>query len=414
VRVFGGLSRFTLGWRLLAALVLGIAVGIAAGPRSAVLRPLGGLLLALLESLAVPAVVAFVLAGVSGVALRRMGVLGARLVAAFALLSLGATVVGAACAVLIIGTTVAPRVPQSGPPDPLAPPVLLHGWWRPTALTVEHAIPAALVAALLFGLAVAAWRERDPDGPGAKLHAAFRRLADLVTRALGLVLVYAPVGVFALVATTVGSAGGGGARGLASALLAVYLAQAVVSTALVAFAASRGERPRPFLAAIRDALVTALATGSSAASLPVETRSAVLGLRREPASAAFALSLGNALSKAGTATFLGALGAAALVLAGQPAGVVQLLPVVLAATVAALATPPVAGGGFVMLGFVAQQAGLPLDLVALLLGVPFVGKANTPVNALGRLACVAALVPRSGWDEGRALDGRPPRLASSG
>jgi Na+/H+-dicarboxylate symporter len=47
-----------------------------------------------------------------------------------------------------------------------------------------------------------------------------------------------------------------------------------------------------------------------------------------------------------------------------------------------------------MLGFVAQQAGLPLDLVALLLGVRFIGKANTPVNALGRLACVAALIPR--------------------
>lgn len=49
-----------------------------------------------------------------------------------------------------------------------------------------------------------------------------------------------------------------------------------------------------------------------------------------------------------------------------------------------------------MLGFVARQAGLPLDLVALLLALPFVGKANTPVNALGRLACLVALVPRKG------------------
>jgi Na+/H+-dicarboxylate symporter len=131
------------------------------------------------------------------------------------------------------------------------------------------------------------------------------------------------------------------------------------------------------------------------------------GLRREPATAAFVLSLGNALSKAGTAAFLGALGAAALLLAGLPAGTVHLVPVVLASTVAALATPPVAGGGFVMLGFVAQQAGLPLDLVALLLGVPFVGKANTPVNALGRLACVAALVPRGPVQEPARRASRP-------
>jgi Na+/H+-dicarboxylate symporter len=396
------LSRFTLGWRLVAALVLGVAVGIAAGPRSAALRPLGELLLVLLEGLAVPAVVTFVLAGVSGVAPRRMGGLGARLVAAFALLSLAATAVGAACAVLVLGVGTAPRAPGPFPPAPLPPPGLLHGWWRPATLTLEHAIPAALLVALVAGFGVAAWRERDPDGPGAGLHAAFRRLADLVARALGLVLVYLPVGVFALVATAIGSAGGSGARGLALALLAVYAAQAVVSVALVALAAFRGERPRPFLAAIRDALVTAVATGSSAASLPVEMRSAVDGLRREPAAAAFSLSLGTALSKAGTAAFLGALGAAALLLAGLPAGASRLAPVVLAGTVAALATPPVAGGGFVMLGFVAGQAGLPLDLVALLLGVPFVGKANTPVNALGRLACVAALVPRRSSETGAA------------
>ena len=386
-------SRFTLGWRLVAAVGLGVAVGIVAGPRSAALRPLADLLLALLKGLALPAVVAFVLAGVSGVAPRRWGALGARLVAAYALLSLAATAVGVASALLILQAA-APHAAGSAMPAPLPPQGILHGWWSPVTLTLEHAIPPALLAALAAGFAVGAWRERNPDGPGARLHVVFRRFADLVARALGLVLVYLPVGVFALIATAVGSADGAGAQGLALALLAVYAAQAVVSVALVALAAVRGERPRPFLAAIRAALVTALATGSSAASLPVEARAAVDGLGREPAAAAFALSLGTALSKAGTAAFLGALGAAGLLLAGLPVGVPGLAPVVLAATVAALATPPVAGGGFVMLGFVAQQAGLPLDLVALLLGVPFVGKINTPVNALGRLACIAALVPR--------------------
>ena len=102
------LSRFTLGWRLVAAVVLGVAVGITAGPRSAALRPLADLLLALLKGLAVPAVVAFVLAGVSAVAPRRLGALGARLVAAFALLSLAALV---------------PRVNALGRPrDPMGPP----------------------------------------------------------------------------------------------------------------------------------------------------------------------------------------------------------------------------------------------------------------------------------------------------
>jgi Na+/H+-dicarboxylate symporter len=386
------LSRFTLGWRLVAALVLGVAVGIVTGPRSAALRPLGDLLLAFLESLAVPAVVAFVLAGVSGVAPRRMGALGVRLVASFALLSFAAAAVGAACAALVLGAATLPMMPGPALPSPL-PQGIPQGWGRPNRLTLEQVIPVALMAALVIGFGVAVWRQRDPEGPGAKLHAGFKRLADLVARALGLVLIYLPIGVFALVATAVGAAGGAGGRGLA--LFSVYAAQVAVSVALVSLVAWWGERPRRFLTAIREALVTALATGSSVASLPVELKSAVEGLGRERTPAAFALSLGTALSKAGTAAFLGALGAATLLLAGHPAGASRLAVVILAATAAALATPPVAGGGFVMLGFVAQQAGLPLDLVALLLGVPFVGKGNAPVNALGRLACLAALVPRT-------------------
>jgi len=408
-----GKPRFTLGARLVVALVLGVAVGLVAGPRSAALRPLGDLLLALLEGLAVPAVVAFVLAGVSGVAPRRMGSLGVRLVMAFALLSFAAAAVGASCATLILGAATLPVTRGLAAPSLAPPPGVLHGWWRPTTVTLEHMIPAALLAALLVGFAVAVWRQRDPQGPGARLHANFKRFADLVARALGLVLVYLPVGVFALVATAVGAAGGAGARGLALVFLSVYVAQAVVAAALLSLAALWGERPRPFLAAIRDALVTALATGSSAASLPVELRSAVEGLDRQRVAAAFTLSLGTALSKAGTAAFLGALGAATLLLAGLPAGASRLAPVVLAAAAAALATPPVAGGGFVMLGFVAQQAGLPLDLVALLLGVPLVGKANAPVNALGRLACLAALVPRAG-SETRAPHDHPQKFRVQG
>lgn len=385
------LSRFSLGWQLAAALLLGLTVGMAAGPRSAILRPLADLQLALLKGLAVPAVVAFALAGVSGVSPRRMGALGLRLVAAFALLSLAATALGAACAILLVEPAKAVSALRQTPQAPLAlpdpPPAS-------AALALDHAIPMALLAALLAGFTVAAWRERDPCGPAAALHGAFRQFAGLVTRAIGLVLVYLPVGVFALVAVAVGGATEGKARGLAGALAGVYAAQGLVSLALVGLAAAGGESPRRFLAAIRDALVAALATGSSAASLPVEMRSAVVGLRRNPASTAFALSLGAALSKTGTAAFLGALGAAALRLAGLPADATHLGPVVLAATAAALVTPPVAGGGFVMLGFAVQHAGLPLDLVPILVALPFVGKANTPVNALGRLACVAALIPR--------------------
>jgi Na+/H+-dicarboxylate symporter len=371
------------------ALVLGAGAGAVLGQRAEALRPLADLLLLLLKVLAVPAVVVSILHGLAGGSLRQLGGLGLRLVAAYGAIAFLATAIGAASAMLMLG---GPRAGdarlarESGQPTG----ALVDGWWRPESLTLEHAIPLALVLSLALGLAIAAWRERDPAGPAVALQAGIRRLHAFVFRLLGVVLLYLPLGVFALVAIAFGQASAQTARAMATALAAVYAAQLVVAGLLVALAPLRA---RDFLSAVRGALVTAFATGSSAASLPVELQAAVRGLGRDPGAAGFALSLGASVCKAGTAAFLGALSLLAMAHSGQPVGWTDVGALVLVGTLAAVATPPVAGGGFVMLGFVVQQAGLPLDVAATLVAVPFVGKGNTPVNALGRLACAARLLP---------------------
>jgi Na+/H+-dicarboxylate symporter len=373
------------GPRLLLALLLGAAAGALVGPRTAVLQPLAEAQLLLLKVLAVPVVVASILKGVGGVSLRQLGGLGLRLAAAYALLALAATTAGAVVAGLLFDVAATPALASGDAGHAGARRPLLAGW--ADGLTLDHAIPIALVAALALALATAAWRERV--GPAAALGRAFLRFHAVTDLALQVVLWLLPLGVFALVAIAVGSASLETARRLGLALVAVYAAQALVALFLLALAPS----PRPLLAAAREALVTAFATGSSAASLPVEQRAAEAGLGRDPATAAFALSLGANVCKAGTAAFLGALSIAAFALSGREATAGELGAVALVATVAAIATPPVTGGGFVMLAFVASQVDLPLDLVAALLALPLVGKANTPLNALGRLVCVARLVP---------------------
>ncbi len=375
----------TTGRALLLALLLGAAAGAMAGPRTAVLQPLAEAQLVLLKVLAVPVVVASILQGVGGVSLRRLGGLGLRLAAAYGLLALAATATGAAVAGLLFDFAATPA-PASGAAGPaVVPRPLLAGW--ADGLTLDHSIPLALLASLALALATSAWRERI--GPAAALRSAFRRFHALTDRALQAALWLLPLGVFALVAVAVGNASLDTARRLGVALVAVYAAQAVVALLLLALAPS----PRALVVAAREALVTAFATGSSAASLPVEQRAAEAGLGRDPAAAAFALSLGANVCKAGTAAFLGALSVATLALSGREATVGEFGAVALVATIAAIATPPVTGGGFVMLAFVASQAGLPLDRVAALLALPLVGKANTPLNALGRLVCVVRLVP---------------------
>ncbi len=380
-----GAGATTTGRGLLVGLLCGAAFGVVAGPRASALQPLAEAQLVLLKALAVPVVVASILTGVGGVSLRQLGGLGLRLVAAYGLLALAATAAGAAVAGLLFGVAARPALAagDAGPGVTRRP--LLAGW--ADGPTLDHAIPIALLVSLALALATSAWRERI--GPAAGLESAFRHFHALTDRALQAVLWLLPLGVFALVAVAVGNASLDTARRLGVALVAVHAAQALVALLLLALAPA----PRALLAAAREALVTAFATGSSAASLPVEQRAAEAGLGRDAAAAALALSLGANVCKAGTAAFLGALSVAAFTLSGREATAGELGAVTLIATVAAIATPPVTGGGFVMLAFVASQVGLPLDLVAALLALPLVGKANTPLNALGRLVCVVRLVP---------------------
>jgi Na+/H+-dicarboxylate symporter len=144
--------------------------------------------------------------------------------------------------------------------------------------------------------------------------------------------------------------------------------------------------------------VTAVATGSSAATLPLELRVAEGPLEVPPAIARTVMPLGTTFSKMGTTAFLGALGVTGGLASGMDVSWGWIALVVGWSTVAGIATPPVSGGGFVMLALVFGQTGVPLAWVPVLTALPFIGKLNTPLNALGRLLLATALKPAAAWE----------------
>lgn len=395
-----------LGTRLVVAFALGAAAGWAFGPRAAALAPLGHLLAIALRVIAPPVVAVYIVHSLSDAGLRHLGRFGPRLLGLFVTLSLAAAAFGQAAALLTRGWLPAAGLPGLAP-APTTGSALASPGWGLASVNADTLLMVAVLVAVPLALAVAALRHRGEGHWASLVHRAAGRAATLLGAAIRGLMEYAPFGVFALAAATF-SGGGAAVAGLSLALVSVYLAHLALGTLLVGLVGlARGE-PLGFLGSSREALTTALVTGSSAATVPVELRTADVHLHVPPSVGGIAIGVGATLCKVGTTAFLGALVVWAATLAGAPVTPGWLLKALVLSTVAGMLTPPVSGGGYVMLGFVVGQFGLPAAVVPLLVGVPFIGKLNTPLNALGRLTCAVLAAPRE------PIEGAAPAGAAAG
>lgn len=383
-----------LGTRLVFAFAAGVATGLVLGPNSTLLAPAARLLVDVLRLLAPIVVATFVLGALSAGSLRGLG--------RTALLAVATCVALAAFAAATGVLTVATLRPV-GPVElmlsphaaaPVAWGTTLTGWLPWQGAGMEKAVPLVFVVTVPAALVIGAWRSAQPTGPANRLHLSLVRASQLVTRILGWVLEYAPIGTFASAAVMVGEFGGAAGRHLGGAMVGVLAAHAALAVLMISAAAALGLHPLRLAVHGREALVTALATGSSAATLPLELRVAEGPLQLPPALARTVMPLGTTFCKVGTTAFIGALGIVGGLTAGLELTWPWLAQVIAWTTVAGLATPPVSGGGFVMLALVFGQTGVPLVWVPVLTALPLIGKLNTPLNALGRLLLAAGL-PRS-------------------
>jgi DAACS family dicarboxylate/amino acid:cation (Na+ or H+) symporter len=212
-------------------------------------------------------------------------------------------------------------------------------------------------------------------------------------RAVELVMAVAPVAAALLMFTlgfrlgldvfvTLGSFVTTVLAGLAILMFAVY---PLVLTGLAR------RSPATFFQAARTAVLTALATSSSAATLPMTLKATAGGLRVPEEIAGFTVPLGAALHRNGTALWTSV---AVLFIArafGIELTLSQLIVVALMAVVAAMVAPSVPGGVTALVAMVLGMTGVPMEGVALVLGVDRVlDMCRTTVNVAGNI--VAATV----------------------
>jgi len=249
-----------------------------------------------------------------------------------------------------------------------------------------------IVFALLFGIAIAL-----SGKAGERVASLFEDLSEVIMRLVAILMNLAPYGVFALLATlftTVSLETFGNLIVYFLVVLAVLFLHALV-TYPVMLKLLTGLNPIIFLKKMRDAAIFAFSTASSNATIPVtlETATKKMGVKNSIAS--FTVPLGATINMDGTAIMQGVATVFIAQVFSQDLTLADYVTVVLTATLASIGTAGVPGVGLIMLAMVLDQVGLPVEGIALIIGVDrLLDMTRTAVNVTGD-SMVSIIVAKS-------------------
>jgi DAACS family dicarboxylate/amino acid:cation (Na+ or H+) symporter len=401
--------------RILAAMALGVALGVAArhwlepelaGQLSHYVLDVGKLILRLLSMIALPLIFvaivhALLVADVGARTARRLAVL-------LITNTLVAIVIGLLVAnVLQPGAAAAPAVaPQAAFPhldlwDELKRklPESFFGALVPNWATGQQDIIPAILIAVGLGVAMRRVRERGDSRRGVDAIAElFETFYRIFLTALEWIVDLVPFAVLAIVMHVVATQGLAPFASLLRFVGAVLTALSLQAAYyLLRVRLQSWVRPMDFLRGGSEALLTAFSTASSTASAPINYHCLRyrIGLREE--SATMGALVGSNFNNDGTALYeaMGPLYISQML--GQPVPLLRQPLVAFMAVIASVGAPGIPEAGLVTMVLVFQAVGLPTEYVALLLPIDwFLDRCRTAVNVMGDMsvACV--------------LDGRTP------
>ncbi len=142
--------------------------------------------------------------------------------------------------------------------------------------------------------------------------------------------------------------------------------------------------PWAFFKGTRTALITAFATSSSSATMPLSMKCAQENLGVRPQTAGFVIPLGTQLNMDGTALYEAAAALFVANLVGLDLNLTQQIIVCLTAMIASLGAPGIPSAGMVTMIMVLQSVGLPAEAIAILLPIDrLLDTVRTVVNVQG-------------------------------
>ena len=407
------LVRGRLWLQVMVGMVLGIATGIVMGPTVGWLDPAiaatasdwlafpGKLFLALIQMIVIPLVFASIIRGLAATEdLEQLRRIGLRAVLYFIATTALAIVIGLAVASVIkpgtyidsqnlqtslgalptaVETNAASGIELKELPQKII--TLLPA--NPLNSMVESNMLQVVIFAMMVGIALVMMVPAQAK-PMLDLLGSLQEVCMTVVRwAMWL----APIAVFGLLAQLTAKLGLNALLGMAAYVGTVLLGLLLMFCVylLVIFVVARLS-PWKFIAAVRDVLLLAFSTSSSAAVMPLSIKTVEEKLGVRPSVSQFIIPLGATINMNGTALYQGV---AALFLAqifGIDIGLGGMALIVLTSVGASIGAPATPGVGIVILSMVLGTVGIPAAGIALIMGVDrILDMSRTAVNVAGDL-----------------------------
>ena len=275
---------------------------------------------------------------------------------------------------------------QHQSPDTLTPSSFFTNFIQNTLINpfkafAEGNVLAVVVFALLLGVALV---------QGGEKYAGIKQLSqqffDIMMLMVGWVMKLAPLGIFALLAKLIATEDISILSRLAefaAVVTGTTIFHGLVVLPLLLWIFGR-MNPITFFKGTRVALITAFATSSSSATMPLSMKCAQENLGVRPQTAGFVIPLGTQLNMDGTALYEAAAALFIANLMGLDLTLSQQIIVCLTAMIASLGAPGIPSAGMVTMIMVLQSVGLPAEAIAILLPIDrWLDTVRTVVNVQG-------------------------------
>lgn len=291
---------------------------------------------------------------------------------------------------------------QHQTPDTLTPASFFSNFIQNTLINpfkafAEGNVLAVVVFALFIGAALV--KGGDKFRSVRKLSQQF---FDIMMLMIGWVMKLAPLGIFALLAKLISTEDISVLSRLAEFAAVVtgttiFHGAVVLPLLLWVFGKMN---PVAFFKGARAALITAFATSSSSAAMPLSMKCAQENLGVRPQTAGFVIPLGTQLNMDGTALYEAAAALFIANLMGLDLTLGQQLVVCATAMIASLGAPGIPSAGMVTMIMVLQSVGLPAEAIAILLPIDrLLDTVRTVVNVQGDMM-ISVVVDRHTQDAG--------------
>ena len=396
------MKKVPLHTKIFIGLFLGIVVGLIIGPKAKSIEFIGTIFIRLITMLVVPLIFFSLSLGTASLGdIKKLGRIGLKTIIYFTLTTAIAIVIGLVAANLLKpGTGLNEQVKQDLLKNyqqsaenqtsiieqkPSLISVLVNIVpTNPIKAMAEGEMLQVIFIALLFGICLTLINSEKSR----QLLQLFDGANEAILQAINLVMKFAPYGVLALLASIIGQFGAGILLTLLKYILVVILGLSVhaivVDGLLVRYLGKM--KPAKFFKHTADAMLIAFSTSSSNATIPVALECMdKLKVKREYSS--FVIPLGATINMDGTALYQGVAAVFIAQIYGINLTLGAQVTIILMALLASIGTAGVPGAGMIMLAMVLKQVNIPLEGVALILGVDrIIDMCRTTVNMIGNMA----------------------------